>query len=70
MSDSAWGNMIGAITVITMLLFLGIWVWAWRKRHRKVFKRMSEIPMEDRPEGPLPTVKSSLEAVAREDDQV
>ena len=55
MSDAAWGNLIGVVTVITMLLFVGIWIWAWRKRHRKVFKRMAEIPMEDAPEGPLPT---------------
>jgi cytochrome c oxidase cbb3-type subunit 4 len=55
MSDAAWGNLIGVVTVVTMLLFVGIWIWAWRKRHRKVFQRMAELPMEDRPEGPPPT---------------
>ena len=49
-----WGNLIGIVTVLTMATFIGIWIWAWGKRHRKVFKRMSEIPMEDPPEGPLP----------------
>lgn len=52
MSELAWGNLIGVVTVITMAVFLGIWIWAWQKRHRKVFKRLSEIPMEDQPEGP------------------
>lgn len=52
MSELAWGNLIGVITIIIMAIFLGIWVWAWQKRHRKVFKRLSEIPMEDKPEGP------------------
>ena len=56
MSAAAWGNLIGVVTTLTMLLFVGIWIWAWRKRHRKVFERMSEIPMEDSPEGATPTV--------------
>ncbi len=54
MNSVVWGNLIGIVTVLTMATFLGIWVWAWGKRHRKVFKRMSEIPMEDPPEGPVP----------------
>jgi len=52
MSQLAWGNLIGVVTVISMAVFIGIWIWAWQKRHRKVFKRLSEIPMEDRPDGP------------------
>jgi cytochrome c oxidase cbb3-type subunit 4 len=55
MSAVVWGNLIGVVTVLTMAVFLAIWVWAWGKRHRKVFKRMSEIPMEDPPEGPPAT---------------
>ncbi|MEO7073384.1 MAG: cbb3-type cytochrome c oxidase subunit 3 [Rhodanobacter sp.] len=56
MTAAMWGNLIGVVTVLTMAVFIGIWVWAWGKRHRKVFKRMSEIPMEDPPEGPAPSV--------------
>jgi len=52
MSEVAWGNVIGVFTVLSMAVFIGIWIWAWQKRHRKVFKRLSEIPMEDQPEGP------------------
>ena len=33
--------------VVLMLTFVGIWVWAWRKRHREVFQRMADLPMED-----------------------
>jgi cytochrome c oxidase cbb3-type subunit IV len=54
MMNPIWGHITGVTTVILMLIFIGIWIWAWRKRHRSTFKRMSEIPMEDKPEGPLP----------------
>lgn len=52
MSDEAWGILIGAFTVASMVAFIGIWIWAWQKYHRKTFDRLSEIPMEDPPEGP------------------
>ena len=42
-----WGEILGYVTVAMMTLFIGIWIWAWRKRHKKVFDRMSEISMED-----------------------
>lgn len=54
MMNPIWGHIIGVVTVVLMLIFIGIWIWTWRKRHRSTFKRMSEIPMEDKPEGPLP----------------
>ncbi|MFY9180348.1 MAG: cbb3-type cytochrome c oxidase subunit 3 [Venatoribacter sp.] len=41
------GNLHGVITVAMMVTFISIWIWAWRKRHKKVFDRMSELPMED-----------------------
>lgn len=50
---SAWGHVIGAITVVLMATFIGIWVWAWRKRHRAVFKRMAALPMEDGADPPV-----------------
>lgn len=43
----AWGHIIGGITVVLMVTFVGIWVWAWRKRHRAVFQTMAGLPMED-----------------------
>lgn len=42
-----WGEVLGYVTVVMMALFIGIWIWAWRKRHKKVFDRMAELPMED-----------------------
>ena len=54
MMDPFWGHLTGVVTVLLMLVFIGIWIWAWRKRHRSTFKRMSELPMEDKPEGPVP----------------
>ena len=54
MMGSFWGHLTGIVTVVLMLIFIGIWIWAWRKRHRATFKRMSELPMEDKPEGPVP----------------
>lgn len=42
-----WGEVIGYVTVAMMAVFIGIWIWAWRKRHKKVFDRMAELPMED-----------------------
>lgn len=41
------GNLHGVITLAMMATFIGIWIWAWRKRHKKVFDRMSQLPMED-----------------------
>jgi len=69
MSDLAWGNLIGVITVLTMAVFIGIWIWAWRKRHRQVFKRLSEIPMEDPPEGPVRPIPTSTEVDRHREDK-
>jgi cytochrome c oxidase cbb3-type subunit 4 len=43
----AWGHIIGGITVVLMVTFVAIWIWAWRRRHRAVFQRMADLPMED-----------------------
>lgn len=42
-----WGDIIGVVTVVLMVLFVGIWIWAWRKKHKPVFDQMAELPMED-----------------------
>jgi len=69
MSAVVWGNLIGVVTVLTMAVFIGIWVWAWGKRHRKVFRRMSEIPMEDPPEGPPPATVEPVPGEVSNADQ-
>lgn len=46
-----WGNLMGFVTLAMMSLFIGIWIWAWRKRHKPVFDRMAELPMEDELDG-------------------
>lgn len=55
--SSLWGDLVGAFIVLMMGGFIGIWIWAWLKRHRKVFDRMSRLPMEDAsgsPDGRIP----------------
>jgi len=47
MMNPLWGNLAGAITVVLMAVFIGIWFWAWRARHRSVFDRMARLPMQD-----------------------
>ena len=42
-----WGHVAGAVTLLLMLTFIGIWIWAWSGRHKRVFKRMSEIPLDE-----------------------
>ncbi len=54
MINPAWGHAAGAITVVLMVTFICIWIWAWSKRHRGTFQRLAELPMQDKPEGPLP----------------
>lgn len=42
-----WGNAIGVMITLIMLTFISIWIWAWRARHKKVFDKLSALPMED-----------------------
>jgi cytochrome c oxidase cbb3-type subunit 4 len=42
-----WGHVIGVLTTVIMLAFIGIWIWAWRKSHKPLFQRMARMPMED-----------------------
>ncbi len=51
-----WGHLAGVITTILMLTFIGIWIWAWRRKHKRVFQRMAELPMEDKPGGTDDTI--------------
>lgn len=45
--SSLLGDLVGVFIVLMMGGFIGIWIWAWLKRHRRVFDRMSRLPMED-----------------------
>ena len=42
-----WGQVIGVVTVVTMLTFVAIWAWVWLPRHKHKFRRLSMMPMRD-----------------------
>ena len=42
-----WGQIAGAFILAMMITFVCIWIWAWRKRHRKVFDEMAQLPMQE-----------------------
>jgi len=35
-----------AITVLSLLLFVGIWVWAWRRGNRARFDEAARLPFD------------------------
>lgn len=41
------GTVVGIITLILMVLFLGIVVWAYSRRNKQRFERASRLPLED-----------------------
>lgn len=41
-----WGHVVGVITVLLLVTFIGIWIWAWLPRHKKVFDRMARVPLD------------------------
>lgn len=49
-----WGHVVGVITVVLLVAFIGVWIWAWLPRHRAVFNRMARVPL-DRDEAPPQT---------------
>ena len=45
-----YGHFLGALTVVIMLTFIGIWVWAWLPHHREKFSELARLPLdEDKP---------------------
>lgn len=42
-----WGQFAGAITLATMLSFIGIWVWVWLPQHKRKFDHLAQLPMQD-----------------------
>ncbi|OOG38530.1 MULTISPECIES: cbb3-type cytochrome c oxidase subunit 3 [unclassified Rhodanobacter] len=58
-----WGQIAGAFILAMMITFIGIWIWAWRKRHKKVFDQMAQLPMqEDTEEQPADTQAGTRES--------
>ena len=55
-----WGQLAGAMIVLMMVSFIGIWIWAWRKYHKPVFDQMAQLPMQD---DDLPTHDATQENV-------
>lgn len=41
------GAVVGIVTLILMVLFLGIVVWAYSRRNKQRFERASRLPLED-----------------------
>ena len=41
----AWGHLVGVLTVLIMLTFIGIWAWAWLPHHKREFDRLARLPM-------------------------
>jgi cytochrome c oxidase cbb3-type subunit 4 len=42
-----WGQLVGVVTLVLMLVFLGIWAWAWLPYHKREFDTLARLPMED-----------------------
>ena len=59
-----WGHIVGVITVLLLVAFIGIWVWAWLPRHKAVFSRMARVPLE-RDDAPPPTRENARGEQAR-----
>jgi cytochrome c oxidase cbb3-type subunit 4 len=37
----------GAVLILLILAFLGIWAWAWSKHRKPAFREMSMLPLEE-----------------------
>jgi cytochrome c oxidase cbb3-type subunit IV len=42
-----WGQLIGIVTLVLMIVFLGIWAWAWLPHHKREFDALAKLPLED-----------------------
>lgn len=50
--NPVWGYIAGGVTLLLLLTFIGIWIWAWLPGHKKAFRAMSKIPMQDDDDAP------------------
>jgi len=42
-----WGHIVGIVTLIVMLAFIGVWAWAWLPRHKRAFDALARLPLEE-----------------------
>lgn len=47
--NSFWSNLIGVISALLLLMFLGICSWAWNTRNAPTFARLARLPLRDEP---------------------
>ena len=38
----------GAVTVVLMVLFIGMWIWAWSPKRKKGFDEAANLPFADK----------------------
>ena len=61
MFDSIDSNLIrGAVLVLMILAFLGIWAWAWSRNRKEAFYQASMLPLEE-DDGQVPQNDSKKE---------
>jgi cytochrome c oxidase cbb3-type subunit 4 len=42
-----WGHLIGVVTVMLMISFIGIWIWVWNARHKPKYDALARLPMDE-----------------------
>ena len=50
----------GAVLVLLILGFLGIWAWAWSRNRKATFEKAAMLPLEE-DQGQVPQDKSKIE---------
>ena len=50
----------GAVLILLILGFLGIWAWAWSRHRKEDFEKMSMLPLEE-DEGQVPHSDSNTD---------
>lgn len=60
------GTLMGLITLILLVLFVGVVVWAYSGRRRRAFEEAARLPLDD--EQPAPPDPASGEPTFRPPD--
>ena len=50
----------GAVLIMLILAFLGIFVWAWSRNRKEEFQEISKLPLEE-DSGQIPQTDSRIE---------
>lgn len=45
--SSAWAQLVGVLTLMSMLTFLAIWLWVWLPHHKRDFDTLARMPMDE-----------------------